>query len=305
MHVVGLPKKHRKHLKSRVVSINGVEVDVFRDSLCNYVYPCAEGDVGRYVREAPRLALMGMPVEYLTLELEDESGSRTNLKLERATRTAASFRIPKQYVRPRKKFLHSKDKGLWFWAETLSDSVLYIRYRKCQSREHKKAQQSYNKHTDAQIAAFPSWEDFTLKVIASITTRTKKVIIDLRDNWGGNVKQGEHLIQQLDSLSSKNNFRLIGITNGGTRSAAMRNAHFLQRKGGTWISVPIDGRLKDHEGSWQFKLPNSGATVYFPKPHNNMGQDDETLLPDVILAETFGTFITGTDPLLEKALELP
>ena len=135
--------------------------------------------------------------------------------------------------------------------------------------------------------------------------KTRRVIIDLRNNGGGDINTYGYLLQSLKSRPVNKRGKLIVLIGRTTYSAAVHFAVDLKR--GTraiFIGEPTGGSPNHYSDTDPVPLPVSGYTINVPRIHFEKlpGQSGLQLDPDVAVALTGADFFAGRDPVLARAL---
>jgi len=138
-------------------------------------------------------------------------------------------------------------------------------------------------------------------------TKTRRVIVDLRNNGGGDINTYPYLLQTLRSRSINKRGKLVVLIGRTTFSAAVHFAVDLRR--GTraiLIGEPTGGSPNHYSDTDPVDLPVSGYTINVPRIHfvKLPGQSGLQLDPDVSVALTGRDFFAGRDPVLARALKL-
>jgi hypothetical protein len=158
--------------------------------------------------------------------------------------------------------------------------------------------------------AFHAYQDLKAKAQAMFAlidkVRPAKLIIDMRDNDGGDNTEGEaHLVKPLKARADLNRkgklFVLIGPL---TFSAAMNNAaQFQDETEATLVGQTIGEKPNSYQEPRQFRLPRShlivrASTLYyeFRKTGENAIRPDKEAIP------TWDDMKAGRDPALDWAL---
>jgi hypothetical protein len=134
-----------------------------------------------------------------------------------------------------------------------------------------------------------------------------KLVIDLRQNSGGDYTQGlKYLIDPIRGLSKINRsghlFVLIGAN---TFSAAMSNAaQFRQRTAAMLVGEPVGERPNSYQEAREMRLPNSQLRVRYSTQYYKFSDGAENLIrPDHEVAIPWEDYKKGRDPVLEWALQ--
>jgi hypothetical protein len=133
-----------------------------------------------------------------------------------------------------------------------------------------------------------------------------KLVIDLRQNSGGDYNQGlKYLIDPI-RLSKVNQmgdlFVLIGAN---TFSAAMSNAvQFRQRTAAMLVGEPIGERPNSYQEAREMRLPNSQLLVRYSTHYYKFTEEKENIIrPDREVLTGWKEYKAGRDPVLEWVLQ--
>ena len=138
--------------------------------------------------------------------------------------------------------------------------------------------------------------------------KPKKLIIDMRDNGGGDNTVGEaELLKPLKASAYNAKGRLYILIGAETFSAAMNNAaQFQDETHAVLVGETIGEKPNSYQEPRQFRLPNShlivrASTRYytFRKTGENAVRPDKEILP------TWDDVRTGRDPVLDWVLAQP
>lgn len=135
---------------------------------------------------------------------------------------------------------------------------------------------------------------------------TKRLVIDLRQNGGGDFFEGsKHLIQPLKQRPALNQKgRLFVIIGRQTYSAAMVNAiDFRKETNAILVGEPIGERPNSYSENDEMTLPNSRVVVsYSTKYYKFLDEDVPAVMPDKRIDPTWTDFKAGRDPVMEWIL---
>ena len=139
--------------------------------------------------------------------------------------------------------------------------------------------------------------------------RPARLIIDLRDNGGGDYEKGRRLlidpIKQRPWINSRG--RLFVMIGRGTFSAAMVNAvDFDVMTEALLVGEPIGEQPNSYQEVRQFTLPNSGLTVgvstkwYAFVP----GDAANEVRPDIVAPPRWDDWLSPRDSAVERVLQM-
>jgi hypothetical protein len=135
---------------------------------------------------------------------------------------------------------------------------------------------------------------------------TKRLVIDLRQNGGGDFFEGRrHLIQPLKKRPELNQKgRLFVIIGRATFSAAMANAiDFRKETNAILVGEPIGERPNSYSENDEMTLPNSRLVVsYSTRYYKFLEEDAPAVQPDKRIDPNWADFQAGRDPVMEWIL---
>jgi len=136
--------------------------------------------------------------------------------------------------------------------------------------------------------------------------RPDKLVIDLRQNSGGDFNEGlKYLIHPIGELKNVNRkghlFVLIGPN---TFSAAMSNAaQFRRQTEAMLVGQTIGERPNSYQESRQMTLPNSGWVVHYSTQYYKFVESSENIIrPDKEIIPSWEDYVAGRDPVLDWVL---
>lgn len=149
-------------------------------------------------------------------------------------------------------------------------------------------------------------ENFAQHILGFINeNKSERLIIDLRDNYGGDFFVGLKLAQFLllaDSINWKSG--VYTLIDNVTFSAAMSNAaQFSQILNSKLVGEPTGAKPSGYQDMGQFSLPNSGLVVTFSKRLYHFKEDQrDALYPDEHIEVSIEDYLNGYDRQLRWVL---
>lgn len=177
-----------------------------------------------------------------------------------------------------------------YWSQHLEeDNAFYINYNCCKNMKNIGAKAFFNG---------------VLKDIKM--SKVDKVVIDLRNNFGGNSRLLESFIQDLKNwLLEDDRRRLFTIIGRDTFSSALLNAYSLKNDAGAILVGEASGGKPNCYGEVLFlELLNSKLRIRYSTKYYDIIVDDsqESLFPDMKFDIKFDDFIKCKDPVMEYIL---
>jgi hypothetical protein len=139
--------------------------------------------------------------------------------------------------------------------------------------------------------------------------RPEKLIVDMRENGGGDYQLGlRSLIEPLSRMPYLNHHGGLFVAIGAnTFSAAMANAaQFRTRTRAILVGEPIGEKPNSFQEPREVRLPNSHLVVrYSTKYYRFVNHGPNAVQPDYTVAPTWAEYRAGHDPVLEWILRVP
>ncbi|RUO25521.1 peptidase S41 [Aliidiomarina minuta] len=174
---------------------------------------------------------------------------------------------------------------LWFGASG-NNKTVYIKFRR--------------------YTSVANMESFSRQILSFINReQSENLIIDLRDNYGGDFFVGLKLAQALvlaDSLNWKSGVYVL--IDNVTYSAAMSNAaQFSQILNAKLVGSPTGARPSGYQDMGQLVLPNSGLEVTYSKRlYRFKDNNSDALSPDASVDVSIEDYRDGIDAQLRWVL---
>lgn len=170
---------------------------------------------------------------------------------------------------------------------------------------------TYVEDMNAVYVNFKTYDDLaqnTNKLFDFISEKNpSNLIIDLRQNGGGDYHKGRRLLARIRENSMLNQKDHLFIIPGRrTFSAAMVNTiDFKKETNATIIGEPPGGRPNEYSENDEMKLPNSGIVVsYSTRYYQFLDKDVSSFEPDVRVDPNWKDYVNGVDPVLEKIRQI-
>jgi hypothetical protein len=179
-----------------------------------------------------------------------------------------------------------------------SDSIYYLQYNKCDSREIK---QKYGNSKESN--KLPSFSEFENNVFSTIKKKpVKKLIVDMRFNGGGSSDQGTEFINKLkDNKIINQKSKLFVITGFQTFSSGMVNVmDFKNLTNAIFIGEETSGKPNHYGEIRSIILPSSKLRIdYSTKYFKYSNENSNSFKPDIIIETSFSDYKNGIDPVYE------
>jgi C-terminal processing protease CtpA/Prc len=152
----------------------------------------------------------------------------------------------------------------------------------------------------------PKFSEFAARVLKTIDTENvARVIIDLRENPGGNSDLIRPLLEGLRARPAINHKGgLFVLIDREVNSSAVDNAVELREQTNALIVGELSGGSPWHYGEVKtLTLPNSQLRIIYPTKFWKAGSiNSPGVIPDISVSETADDYFGGRDRILETAL---
>ncbi len=183
--------------------------------------------------------------------------------------------------------LYRRYQDRYFWMEHLSsDSIIYFCYRACKNMGSQ------------EVSSFS-------KTVLSLLdeTKTAKLIIDMRNNTGGNSTLLTPLIDALSSHPTINQRgKLFVILGRDTFSSALLNVYDLKtHTKSILVGEPSGGKPNCYGEVKRISLAHFGLSMMYSTKYYHLIEDDSlpALFPDKEIELTIHDYQNGLDPCIE------
>lgn len=187
--------------------------------------------------------------------------------------------------------LYRKNSGQNYWMEYMKEAkTLYFNYRACKEMTSE------------------SVDDFGKRLMNFINTSdAEKLVIDMRNNTGGNSTLLDPFIDELKACDKINQTgKLFVILGRDTFSSALLNVYSLKNNTNAFlVGEPSGGKPNCYGEVQRFTLKHSGFTVIYSTVYYHLIEDDSmpSLFPDVEKELTMQNYIDNADPCMEFIVE--
>jgi hypothetical protein len=295
LRVIAAAKEYQNALGARVVKIGALSIDEAQSRILS-CFPSAENENEWYVMSTSPafivvpevLHALGIvsALEQAPFTFEDERGKQFTLEISPVEFTivggSPTLRLlPAAKEQP----LYRQRPGEKFWFTYLPDSqTMYVSFR-----------------------GYDSLGENARKLFQFVDgAPTKRLVIDIRQNGGGDFFEGRrHMIQPLKKRPELNQKgRLFVIIGRQTFSAAMANAiDFRKETNAILVGEPIGERPNSYSENDEMTLPNSRLVVsYSTRYYKFLEEDAPAVQPDKRIDLNWADFQAGRDPVMEWIL---
>lgn len=283
--IVNASNDHAALVGARITRVNGRDSRSVADTL--RLYLSNENELSFRLRAGQLLlrphALhdlgLGGDSSATTFDLE-KSGVATTVTV--AGVPAAGFALP---LRDSPLYRQRASEKYW-WTYVESERTIFIKYNQCRDEG------DFRRMTDSISAAID-------------VRRPLRVVVDLRDNGGGNSNVVLPLIDALKSRTAINRPDALYVVIGrSTLSSGLFAAVDLKKNTHATVIGEPTGEHPNHYGEQRvFKLPNSGIEVtYSTKFHRLVDTNADAYAPDVLVPPTSESYLRGIDPAMQWIL---
>ena len=188
--------------------------------------------------------------------------------------------------------LYRKNQQQYYWREFDSArKLLYVNYNHCKNM------------ATCTVDTFSRQLKQAIKRKANI----ERLVIDLRNNGGGNSELFQGFLQWLRTFDRLNQpGRLFVIVGRDTFSSALLNTYYLKiNTKAIFLGEPTGGKPNCYGEVQYLSLHHSGLYIRYSTKYYDLVDDDDLLsfMPDIPFAVTFADYLANIDPCLEWIYE--
>lgn len=291
---------YQKLLGQELISINNYPIQQIVDSLSTLIVIDNESTIKnlipRIIGFVPHLEYFGFSKsDLISISTKDMNGSIIETIIEnRLLKKEKIIRFEPDSM----SYCWSNRNQFFSQTYFSKDSIVYILYNRCWSKELEKILGSRKR-----AKSFPSFRKFQKEIFKQIENNlSSKIIFDLRFNPGGSSLQGTRLINKIAELEDINQKdKLFVVTGKHTYSSGIINVmDFKENTNATFIGEVTSGR-PNHYGEVKYlTLPSSGLKInYSTKYFNKYKPDSDAFYPDIKIETRFIDYKNGIDPVFE------
>ncbi len=282
----------------RLVSINNFPVQQVIDSLSTLISGATPARVRsvipRMITWSQILDHFGFAEESLfNIEVENQEGKSTTLAIKLPTPETEHIKFG-----PKNLPLGWEDTKTYFRDSLLSnESIYYIQYNKCWSRE---AEEDYG--SGASALFMPSFKVFEKRALKTLKKNDiKKLVFDLRFNNGGQPLQFKSFVNKLEKTGIEKQATVYLLVGRKTASAAIINAlDLMSAFDVVSVGENTGGRPNHFAGVSRFVMTTSNLIVSYSTEYVSLVEGNpESLSPSIPAPDTFREYVQGLDPGLE------
>ncbi|WP_291632800.1 S41 family peptidase [Clostridium sp.] len=296
IYLISTLPQYKEILYCKIIKVNKIDIEEVIKILSSIISyenePYLKSQLPKYFPAIELLYDLGISNDTNSLELtfEDENNKIKNLEIEslnlRDWKKNLSL-INNNLVRSNNLPLYRRHSDKYYWFEYVDSSkTVYFKYNSCRDMLP----------TDVFT--------FCNQLINFIEANpVEKLIIDLRNNFGGNsllLNPFVDYIKHCEKINKKG--KIFVIVGRATFSSALLNAFSLKENtSAIFIGEPTGGKPNCYGEVKRFTLKNSGLTICYSTKYYKIIEDDSqpSFLPDVNIALTIQNYINNEDPCLE------
>jgi hypothetical protein len=187
--------------------------------------------------------------------------------------------------------LYRKNSDKYYWYEYLSkENTIYYKHNVCRDQESN------------------PFMDFSIDLFETIKTKKpQKLIIDLRNNSGGDSRYVDNIITKINLTAPELNERgkLYIIIGRQTFSSAVLNCIYAKKNSeAIFVGEATGGKIDGYGEIQLMELPNSKIKVsYLIKKFDDFGKEMDTFEPDINVKMNSTDYFKNRDPFLETILK--
>ncbi|MBZ9624146.1 S41 family peptidase [Clostridium sp. FP2] len=296
IYVIVAPQQYKEILYRKIIKINNIDMEEVINILSSIISyeneTYLKSQLPKYFPAIELLYDLGLVNDIDSLELTFEDKNKKERTLEIKSMPLGEWKelynlINNDLMYSTNLPLYRRNSHKNYWFEYIdASSIVYFKYNACKDMPPK------------DVFTFCS------ELINFIEAHVvEKLIIDLRNNFGGNSSLLNPFIEYIincDKINKTGNlFIIIGRE---TFSSALLNSFFLKENtSAIFLGEPTGGKPNCYGEVQRFILKNSGLTVCYSTEYYKIIEDDTllSLLPDVNIEFTIQNYINNEDPCFE------
>ncbi len=318
VYVTAATPEHADLIAGRLLSIDGTDVSAARAA----VSPLATQE-NEVMQRTQTTRMLAVPEGLHTFGVAkgvdraafvfDRDGARVDRQLASLEPgKPVSWKFPEALTGDQAPLYFRDQRQAYWWTWLEGDSILYIAYNRCVSEEERPfndfMEEVMGEIEKAAVQIYTATRAAHQRPPGSSPTAQRpkplKVVIDLRNNAGGNSEIATPLILELRKIGTVNRRgRLFVLIGERTQSSAMMNAlHLREVTAAILLGEPTGGRPNSYGEIKGMKLPRSGMVVWYSTQQllRVQGKDAPSVFPDEYVAPTAAEFFAGHDPVMER-----
>lgn len=298
IYAVNTSKVDEAMLYKRLTHIDGMEIEQVIETLGTIISHENQSFLKSLLpKYLPAIELLyGLKIarrfDGLTFTFEDERGNLKDcfMKSYPFKESIDKLQLNKAKITENRLPFYRKNADKNYWYEYVEASkTIYFNYNACREMEGE------------------SVRDFGNRLMRFIeSSSAEKLVIDLRNNTGGNSTLLDPFINALKKCEKINQTGKVFIILGrDTFSSALLNAYALKNKTkAILVGEPSGGKPNCYGEVQRFTLENSGLVVCYSTKYYRIIEDDSmpSLFPDVKKELTVQNYLDNEDPCLDYIL---
>ncbi|WP_315122170.1 S41 family peptidase [uncultured Clostridium sp.] len=297
IYVIHTLEEYKEILNCKITHINNIDIEEAINILSEIVsYEnqwLLKAQLPKYLPAVEILYGLEIIDDFGSLKVgfEDQKGSKKTLEISPLAIKEVREKLKLTYNDESNLPLWEKNSDKYYWFEYLNDfKVLYFKYNACRNMN------------DINL------NNFCEQLIKFIEENdVEKLIIDFRNNFGGDSRLLEPFIEYVKSSKTINNKgNLFVIVGRETFSSALLNVFSLKENtNAIFIGEGSGGKPNCYGEVERFNLKNSGLTVCYSTKYYKIIEDDRLLsfTPDINIELSIEDYIENIDPSLEFILD--
>lgn len=296
IYVISSPLEYSDILHRKIIKVNEIAIEEVINVLSSIISfeneAYLKSQLPKYFPAIELLYDLGLvnDIDSLELTYEDENKNIRTLEIKslplRESKEKLSL-IKNDLLHSSNLPIYKRNSDKYYWFLYIDTSnIVYFKYNACRDMLP----------TDAVTFCKELMQFIEENVV-------EKLIIDLRNNFGGNSLLLDDFIEYIkhcDKLNKKGN--LFVIVGRETFSSALLNAFSLKENtSAIFLGEPTGGKPNCYGEVERFSLKNSGLTVCYSTKYYRIIEDDTlaSFLPDVDIELSIQNYVNNTDPYFE------
>ncbi|SUY46753.1 peptidase, S41 family [Clostridium putrefaciens] len=301
VYITDITKEYEDILYGKMIAINGMDMESVIDRLSSIISyendSFLKSQLPKYIPAIELLYGLEILDEINSVEItiQYKDGTKKNVQIKSLPLTEAQKELNDKNSNSLKYYklpLYRRDTNKYYWFNYIKEEeIIYFKYNRCK---------------DMEIESVVSVGKRIIKLINK--NPIQKIIIDLRNNFGGNSTLLDTFIQDLsktDKINKKGSIFVI-VGRESFSSALLNMFSLKENTNAIFVGEESGGKPNCYGEVERFRLINSGLNICYSTKYYELisGEDPHAFIPDIKIDLTIDNYKKAEDPCLSYILRV-